>query len=93
MRKGIVLTALLCLLMTTPVKAAEYPGLLRVTETDNEVIVGADSNGITFRFIDLSEDWYVGDLAAVIFDDNGTEIIFDDTIKDVRYVGFIELYQ
>lgn len=89
---------LLCILwcvvcFSTTVCAAEYPGLLRIVEVEDYVITGEDANGFTWRFINASEDWMVNDLCAVIYEDNDTPIIFDDIIKQTRYVGYVELYQ
>lgn len=78
--------------LTVPVFASEYPSLLRITEVQDNVVTGIDANGFTFRFVDVYEEWDVDDLCAVIFDDEGTTQIYDDTIKQVRYVGAIEMY-
>ena len=79
--------------LTTTVYATEYPGLLRITEVQDNVVTGVDANKVAFRFVDVNEEWDVGDLCAVIFEDKGTEIIYDDEIKQTRYVGYIELFQ
>lgn len=73
--------------------AAEYPGLLKVTEVQPEYLTGVDGNGTLWDYDTDPEDWQVGDLAAVIFEDNGTESIYDDDIRQIRYVGYMELYR
>lgn len=80
-------------LATTPVYASEYPSLLRITEVQDNVVTGINANGFTFRFVDVYEEWDVGDLCAVIFDDKGTTQIFDDEIRQIRYVGYTDLYR
>lgn len=80
-------------LAATPAFAAEYPGLLRITEVRDSIVTGVDANGNEWTFLDPCEEWEPDDLCGVIFDDEGTPIIYDDTIKQTRYVGFVELYQ
>lgn len=96
MRKTI-LALFLCialpLISTLPVFAAEYPGLLRITEVRDSIVVGTDANGNEWTFLDLCEDWEPDDLCGVIYDDMGTPIIYDDEIRQTRYVGYVELYQ
>lgn len=92
MKKLMASLIIMATLITTPVYAAEYPGLLRITEVQDNIVMGIDANGFAFRFVDVYEKWDVDDLCAVIFDDEGTTQIFDDTIKQVRYVGTMEMY-
>lgn len=35
------------------------------------------------------EDWMEGDIASVIMFDNGSQEVFDDTIVDIRYAGWL----
>ena len=85
--KGILIF-ILTFTIATPVKANEYPSLLRIDKVEDYLITGTDVNGNEFSRIDCREDWEVDDFAAVIFDDNGTpNYIYDDAIKDMRYVG------
>lgn len=84
----IFMTFLACV----PAFAAEYPGLLHITEVRDSIVVGVDGNGNEWTFLDPCEDWETDDLCAVIFDDEGTTQIYDDTIRQVRYVGAIEMY-
>lgn len=65
-----------------------YPACGRVVEIDRraDLVIVEDCVGFLWAFKD-TEDWAVGDLAAMIMEDNGTEEIFDDKILDVRYCG------
>lgn len=56
-----------------------------VNETKNSVTV-MDLNGNEWSFSG-SEDWIPGDNVAMIMDDQGTTIIYDDEIVSVRYEG------
>lgn len=80
-------------LVAAPVHAAEYPGLLKVTEVQPEYVTGIDGNGNAWEYDVDGDDWEKGDLVAVIFEDNGTEVIFDDDIIAARYVGYAEMYR
>ncbi len=55
-------------------------------EKDTVTVVNA--NGFTWSFSG-TEDWELGDVASLVMNDNGTEIIFDDEIVSVRYSGYI----
>ena len=37
-----------------------------------------------------AEDWAVGDIIAMLMDDMGTELIYDDEIVAVNYLGWVE---
>lgn len=68
-----------------------YPLSGIVTETDynSDTVTITDCAGMTWQFYGV-EDWAVGDIAACIMDDNGTELIFDDEIVKVYYAGAVE---
>jgi hypothetical protein len=93
MKKLMASLIIMATLITTPVYASEYPSLLRITEVQDNVVTGIDANGFTFRFVDVYEEWDVDDLCAVIFDDKGTTSIYDDEIRQTRYVGYADLYR
>ena len=65
-----------------------YPLAGIVTEVNyaEDVVTVQDGAGNLWRFLD-AEDWGVGDLAALLMNDNGTEDIRDDSILLVRYGG------
>lgn len=37
-----------------------------------------------------AEDWAIGDIIAMLMDDMGTELIYDDEIVAVNYLGWVE---
>ena len=69
----------------------DYPTCGKIVSVNykTDVAVFEDFNGFQWGFEGV-EDWMIGDIIAVIMNDNGTETIFDDTIKDVKYCGYIE---
>lgn len=95
MIKRLVLTSILATTVVTgptASKATTYPGLLRITEVQDDVVVGVDANGFEWSFSEEGNDYMEDDLCAVVFDDCGTEIIFDDEIVSHRYVGTTKMY-
>lgn len=67
-----------------------YPQCMQVCEfiEETDEVICVDSNGNLWSYYGI-EDYFVGDLVAVIFDDNGTpESIYDDIVIDVRATGF-----
>lgn len=69
---------------------AYYPTVGIVCEVDKaaNVVAVKDNNGNVWEFSG-TEDWIRGDICAMLMYDNGTEIIYDDIIIDVRYCGYI----
>lgn len=66
---------------------AEYYALTTcVVELDkkNDVVTVEDSTGNRWKFCGV-EGWKVDDCASLLMWDNGTESIFDDEIRGVRY--------
>ena len=57
-------------------------------EPDEDVVVTM-KNGNMFAFGNVDGDWQVGDIVSILFDDNGTEIVYDDIIISYRYSGWI----
>ena len=58
-------------------------------QPDEDVIVTL-YNGHMFAFENEDPgEWEIGDIVTLLFDDNGTEIIYDDVIIDYRYSGHI----
>ena len=64
-------------------------GLIMKKPSKKGRVVITMQNGNQFAFTDKDEDWMVGDLVAVVFDDNGTEKVYDDIILSTRYCGWI----
>ena len=56
MKKLMASLIIMATLITTPVYAAEYPGLLRITEVRDSIVVGVDANGNEWTFLDPCED-------------------------------------
>ena len=86
--KAILISFLLATIFNT---SSEYPQTFVVTEVNQaaDTITLEDFNGYTWTY-EGAEDWLPGDIAAAIMDDNGTDIIFDDSIKQLRYTGYME---
>ena len=63
-----------------------YAATMRVCATDGEadIVTLEDSNGFTWEISGV-DDWTVGDFANVIFDDCGTQQIFDDVVLSAKY--------
>lgn len=69
-----------------------YPECLQIVEINQaaDIVQGKTCSGLIFSFYGV-EDYMLGDLVAVIMDDNGTpETVLDDVVKDVRYAGYID---
>lgn len=94
MIKRLVLTTILATTVAAPTPKANtyYPGLLRITEVQDDVVVGVDANGFEWSFSEEGNDYMADDLCSVVYDDKGTEIIFDDEIVAHRYVGTIDMF-
>ena len=71
--------------------AEEYPAcgiVVEINEEENLVFV-EDFNGDVWVFEGI-EDWFIGDICAMIMDDMDTETIYDDEIVMVRCCGWLE---
>lgn len=56
----------------------------------DDIVVCEDFNGNLWTF-NGTEDWCVGDICSMIMSDNNTpDNIYDDTIEEVRYDGFVK---
>ena len=66
-------------------KTAKIIEVNRITDT----VTCEDYNGNLWEFTEC-EDWEVGDVAALLMNNNGTENIYDDTIVEVKYCGAFE---
>ena len=65
-----------------------YPTVFEVVEINEseDIIYLVDVNGNEWIWNGV-EDWQVGDIAAAIMNNNNTEIIYDDDIIQLQYVG------
>lgn len=62
----------------------EYSQVLEVVEIENDLIYLVDWDGNEWIW-EGAEDWTIGDYAAATMNTNGTEIIYDDIIVNLRY--------
>ena len=65
--------------MTAIVSDLDYAG---------DTVTVENATGFTWCFSG-TEDWDIGDVASLVMDDNGTEIIMDDLVVSVRYSGYV----
>ena len=69
-----------------------YPETAVITDIQSETVTVTCANGNEFQFEDEDGDWFYGDIVSMKMYSNGTEIVTDDIILDVRYGGFIRLF-
>lgn len=71
--------------------AETYPQtfVIESINLEQDCIILMDFNGNEWIWSDV-EDYEKGDIIAAIMEDNGTEIIYDDIIINIRYSGYIE---
>lgn len=88
MRKIMIVAALLAALMLAEAHAAVYPSMGRVIDVNrwDDTVTVEDPSGNLWEWYG-AEDWEYGDLVALLMDDEGTEIIWDDTILETIYMG------
>ena len=56
---------------------------------NNDLVTCKDFNGNLWCF-EGCEDWQTCDIASLLMSDNSTQTIYDDTIEDARYNGWLE---
>ena len=68
-----------------------YPacGIVIEIDEENDLVMVEDFNGDIWIFEGI-EDWFIGDICAMMMDDNGTDTIYDDIIVSVRYRGWVK---
>ena len=70
-------------------QAGHYYGKsAEVTEIDleNNIVIFEDPTGNLWEWEGV-EDWFTGDRAALVMNDQGTATIYDDAILNVKYMG------
>lgn len=75
--------------------SSTYPNAGVVVELDKEkdLVTISTGSGLLYEFYGM-EDLCVGDIVAVIMDDNGTpDTVLDDKIIDSKYAGYAELFE
>lgn len=67
-----------------------YPktAVVVVLDYNEDLVVVKDANGQRWCF-EGTEDWAIDDVASLLMNDNGTEIIYDDEIVKAQYSGFV----
>lgn len=70
-------------------KGEVYPDCGVITKIRNDMVFITMQNGNVFRFADEAGDWCVGDLVAVMLNDNGTRKVSDDIVVRAKYSGWI----
>ena len=68
--------------------------LVQFVNQDGSIVTCSDINGTDITVYIEGEpgdyvDLFEGDIIAILYDDNGTEDIYDDDIVSVRYAGYI----
>lgn len=92
MKKFVTIVVLFILVVAYSTACAEiYPQTFVVEHInyEHDVMILVDYNENEWECFGI-EDYDIGDIIAAIMDDNGTEIIFDDEIVDLRYAGYME---
>jgi hypothetical protein len=69
--------------------SVEYAQVLEVVEIKDDLVYMIDWNGNEWIW-EGAEDWNVGDFAAATMNTNGTEIIYDDIIVNLKYTRIAE---
>lgn len=80
-------------MLTSPTYTANNLYALNTTvidvDTTANLVTCVDFNGNEWQFTDTSEDWFEGDIAALVMFDNGTPEIEDDKIITATYCGWV----
>ena len=86
--------ALLGLLSTLCFNNIIYSETFIVTNVDNtnDIVTITNANGFDFQFSGVN-DYCENDLVSCIMFSNYTDTIFDDIIINVKYTGYIELFE
>lgn len=103
LRKIFCLATILVCIASVPTKANTYPDCgyvykiadltsKELREDDYEVFIRMP-NGNEFSFYSCDGDWCIGDLCAVIMEDNDTLLVEDDEITQVKYCGWVTVEQ
>lgn len=67
-------------------KSTLYPETGKVVLISGDAVTVETSTGNLFEFYG-SEDWFVGDIASMIMDSCGTDVVTDDVIITAKYSG------
>lgn len=76
---------------STTISPTYYPTTTVVTEVNTETVKVKTFSGIEYTMPNEEEDWFEGDIASLIMEENGTpNDITDDTVVVARYSGWID---
>ena len=91
MKKILAVVVLVMLMVSGMANAEMYPQVMLIVEADREedIIILEDFNGNQWVWEGV-EDWMVGDVVAVLMDDNNTKDITDDVMMELKYCGWLE---
>lgn len=100
--KTAIIATIICLLIVATItvvtataeqnemKGNEYPDTARIIvinyETDEVLVENSIGYHYTFKGV---EDYEVGYVLSLIMNDNGTALIYDDTIVRAKYSGYV----
>lgn len=88
-----IITALLLITVCATACADLYPETAKVVEVNREedTVTVETFNGHLFVF-EGCEDWIEGDCASLIMEDNGTDLVYDDSIVMAQYGAWILIH-
>lgn len=71
-----------------------YPMTALVTEVNgtSDLVTVTNANGLQYQFYGV-DDWIEGDVASLIMNDKGTELVYDDEIVSARYSGILTMFE
>ena len=87
----IVLVICIIIMCISGIARAEQYSLTTVVvsiDYDTNIVECIDFNGNIWAF-DGCDDWYLFDVCSMIMDDMDTDIIYDDSILNYRYDGWL----
>ena len=83
----------MCLIVSAQAEGQHelYPtaGIVRNVDHFADMIYIVTFDGQEWAY-EGAEDWAIGDIIAMLMDDMGTELIYDDEIVTVNYLGWVE---
>ena len=91
---GIGMIALTAIPTLSHARESYYPMTALVTEVNSasDLVTVTNANGLQYQFYGI-DDWIEGDVASLIMNDNGTELVYDDEIVSARYSGILTMFE
>lgn len=92
MKKMIMVILVVVLSLVGLAHSEEYAMVAMVDQVDlaTDCFSAIDFGGYNVWEFDEVEDWMVGDLVAMVMEDNGTAEVSDDDVISYRYVGYVD---